>query len=147
MYSNILKNEKVKIFCDNKGAVSILGKGSPIPELNELSIQIYSHSIQYNIVYEGQWLPRGFMDKADFLSKCYDPDDYQLNPVLFKMINNIFGPFTIDRMADDCNHQLANFNSKWFSEKASAVDTFTQDWGGHNNYCFPAPNDFIQVVL
>ena len=145
-YTSILQNEKVKIYCDNDGAVSILGKGSPKPHLNDLSKNIFSHCIKFNIAYEGQWIPRTLNDKADFLSKCYDPDDYQLNPILFRMLSNIFGKFDIDRMADDSNHQLPLFNSKWYSNKSIAIDTYTQDWGGVNNYCFRAPNDVIQVI-
>ena len=62
------------------------------------------------------------------------------------MLENIFGKFTVDRFADDDNYQVPIFNSKWYSNRAVAVDSFSVDWGGHNNYCFPAPNDVIQVL-
>ena len=145
-YNDIISGSKGKIFSDNKGAITILHKGSPVPDLNNLSKLIYSVCVKYHIVYEGQWVPRGQNEQADYLSKCYDPDDFQLNPVLFKMLNNIFGPFTIDRMADDFNFQLSVFNSKWFSKHAIAFDCFTQDWAGHVNYCFPPPNLIIAVL-
>ena len=65
---------------------------------------------------------------------------------LIQMLTRVFGNFTIDRFADDDNYQLPVFNSKWFSKHAVAFDAFSQDWGGHNNYCLPPPNLIINVL-
>lgn len=145
-YCDILSTLKIKIFSDNSGAIAILHKGSPVPELNNLSKQIYSLCVKKQIIYEGQWIPRTLNDQAHFLSKCYDPDDFKLNPVLFQMLTNVFGNFSIDHFADDNNYQLPVFNSKWFSKHAIAFDAFSQDWSGHNNYCFPPPNLIINTL-
>ena len=57
-----------------------------------------------------------------------------------------FGPHTIDRFASDISAQLLRYNTKYFSLKAEALDAFSLNWYGDNNYVFPPPSLVGQVI-
>lgn len=51
---------------------------------------------------------------ANKLSKTIDTDDWRLNPTVFHELDSLWGPHTVDRMADDQNKHIQRFNSKWW---------------------------------
>ena len=130
-FVNLIKNCKVKIFTDNQNAVRIVHCGSRLAHLQEVSLQIFNFCLCNRISFQVQWIPRAENEVADYLSRIVDPDDYMLNPVLFRLIVVHWDVvFDIDRMAGRSNSQLARFNSKFWCPGTEAVDCFTQDWGG-----------------
>ncbi|CAG8808413.1 35005_t:CDS:2, partial [Racocetra persica] len=59
-------------------------------------------------------LAKGFTKKlnpADFLIRYVDPNDWCLNQLVFMMLEDRWGPHTIDRMADNQNTKMEQFNS------------------------------------
>lgn len=49
---------------------------------------------------------------ADFISRFVDYDDWQVKPELFCYVENVWGPYSFDKLADNYNYnaQLARFN-------------------------------------
>ena len=47
------------------------------------------------------------------------------------------GPHTIDRFASYYNSQLPRFNSRFGNPGTEAVDAFTTNWSGENNWLCP----------
>ena len=84
-----------------------------------------------------QWIPRELNAIADYYSKLRDTDDYSIDDVSFRRIDNLFGPHTFDRFADDKNAKTVNFNSKYLCPGTSGVDAFTEQWRGENNWLCP----------
>ena len=74
---------------------------------------------------------------ADALSRELDTEDWRLNPVVFKMLEERFGPHTIDRFASVTSAQLARYNSRWRDPYTEGVDSLHLDWRGENNYANP----------
>ena len=75
---------------------------------------------------------------ADHLSIFYDFDNWETTDTLFHYLNRLWGPFTLDRFADDKNAKLKKFNSKfWCPDDTSQVDAFTIGWENDNNYLVP----------
>ena len=91
-------------------------------------------------------MPREFNEIADHYSKLKDTDDWSIDKATFNVINGRFGPFTIDRFADNSNTKLARFNSKYFCPNTEGVDAFTEDWSKDNNWVCP-PVNLIGSVL
>ena len=60
-----------------------------------------------------------------------------LNPLVINQLNTHWGLFTVDRLAETRNAQLPRCNSRHWSPSTEAVDTFTCDWGGENNWWCP----------
>ncbi|KXJ08182.1 hypothetical protein AC249_AIPGENE3655 [Exaiptasia diaphana] len=69
-------------------------------ELHRTYANIRKGEDQLQISFQVQWIPRAENELADYLSRIRDPDDYMLNPLLFRLIvvhRDVV--FDIDRMA------------------------------------------------
>ena len=88
-----LVNHRVLWFTDN--VASILLVGSRKECLQALALKIFSLSIQHNIRLEPE---RELNQKADYLSRIVDYDDWMLNPVVASDINHLWGPHSLDRL-------------------------------------------------
>ena len=102
--------------------------------------------IRYQIRLEPEWVPREFNERADFLSRIVDYSDWFLNPAVFAELDAAWGPHTVDRFADFHNHQAPRFNSRCWNPGSEAVDAFTVNWGGENNWWCP-PIELIPRVI
>ena len=71
---------------------------------------------------------------ADYISRIVDHDDWSLDPIMFKALDELWGPHTVDRFATHYHSQLERFNSRYACPGSEAVDSFTTDWGGENNW-------------
>jgi hypothetical protein len=81
---------------------------------------------------------RGLLNTtADQLSRAWDPTDWQLDPRVFRIIDHLWGPHTIDRFATVHNRQLVRFNSERHEPQTESVDAFTQDWSKDVNWLNP----------
>ena len=75
-----------------------------------------------------EWIPRSLNDKAYFLSKIVDTDDWKCSDEIFTMLHNVWGPYTVDRFASYYNTKLPRFNSRFWNPGSEAIDTFTENW-------------------
>jgi hypothetical protein len=131
--------KKIKIFTDNKGVVSIINKGSMNQELQEISIDVFNVCRRRNIEIDVQWVPRELNTKADIyqLSREIDFDDWGISTSFFRFMDNLWGPHTTDRFADNFNAKIEKFNSKFWCPGSSHVDAFSTNWAGDNNWLVP----------
>ena len=142
MYSRLskaikLQDERIRWFTDNQNVVRIIQQGSGKPALQVEALAIFSICVGNRIRMEPEWVPREQNQLADYYSRLVDFDDYRLNPAIFEWLNSVWGPYTIDRFASAHNAQLGRFNSRFGTPGSEAVDTFTCDWSGENNWWFP----------
>ena len=75
-----------------------------------------------------------------------DLSDWQLNPVIFKMIANQFGPIEVDMFASRLTTQCPVYFSWRPDPYALATDAFLQDWSRLQGYANP-PWNLIGRVL
>lgn len=141
-----LSNNRVRWFTDNQNVARILQVGSRQLQLQEVAMMIFSLTVLYQIRLEPEWIPREKNERADYLSRIVDLDDWLLNPVIFAQLDVQWGPHTIDRFADYNNSQLCRFNSRCWNPGSEAVDAFTADWSGENNWWCP-PIGLIPRVI
>ncbi len=66
-----------------------------------------------------------------------DYDDWLLIPAVFAQLDAVWGPHTVDRFASFHNYQLPRFNSRCWNPGSEAVDAFTVNWAGENNWWCP----------
>ena len=88
---------------------------------------------------EPEWIPREQNEIEDYLSRIVDYDDWFINALVFKQIELLWGPHTVDRFASHSNVQLPHFNSRFLCPGAEALDAFTVHWSGENNWWCPPP--------
>ena len=137
-YGTILRNQTLQINIDNFGATRILTIGSSKPHLQQLAMEIFSYCLRNDIKIMPEWIPREQNYDADYYSKIRDTDGWGIDNVCFNYINSRFGPFSVDRFADDRNKKLSVFNSRYYCPGTSHVNAFTADWGNDNNWlCHP----------
>ena len=141
-----LKNCRVRWFTDNQNVARILLVGSKKPQLHAEAIKVLSLSVHYQIRLEPEWIPRHLNERADYLSRIVDHDDWQLNPVVFADLDVAWGPHSVDRFVSFHNCQVQRFNSRCWNPGTEAVDAFTVDWSGENNWCCP-PIGLIPRVI
>ena len=93
---------------------------------------MFSLIISNHIHLEPEWIPREFNQRADYLSRIIDYDDWILNPDVFARIQQWWGLHSVDQFASCNNAQLPRFNSRHWSPGTEAIDTFTTHWAGEN---------------
>ena len=143
---DILSGLTVKWFTDNQNVPRIIECGSSKSHLQCEALSIFQVCCAYGISLEMEWIPRSENEKADFLSRIYDPDDWGLSFDAFKQLDEIWGPHSIDLFANHLNYKVARFNSRHWTPGSEAIDSFTLDWSGENNYICP-PICLIPRVL
>ena len=135
-----LRNARVRWFTDNQNVAQILQVGSKKPSLHAVALKVFALSIHFHIRLEPEWIPRELNEKADYLSRIIDLDDWLLNPSVFAELDAAWGPHTVDRFASFQNTQLCGFNSRCWNPGSEAVDAYTVNWAGENNWwCPPIP--------
>ena len=141
-----LKFRTVSWFTDNQNVVSIVNKGSKVPELNSIALEIFQKCMLNGITIDVNWIPRDFNSVADEISKIIDYDDYTVNDDIFAFLDKSWGPHTVDRFACHYNKKLPLFNSKFFQPGTSGVNAFSQDWAFANNWLCPPTYLTVRVV-
>ena len=135
-----LQGHTVKWFTDNQNVVRIVQVGSMKPHLQEGAMSIFQTCLQHCIKLEMEWIPRTKNELADYASRIVDFDDWQVNPGVFRLLDGLWGPHSVDRFASPTNTQLGRFNSKFWCPETEAVDTFTTNWSYDVNWLVPPLN-------
>ena len=141
-----LRQKKVKGFIDNRVAAAIVSIGSPVLEVQQVALAIFSVCLTNNFSLETEWIPRESNKQADMLSRFIDKDDWSINPSVFRTIDITWGPHTCDRFASYYNGQIPVFHPRFASPGSSGVDAFAEDWSGANNSLCP-PVDLVVPVV
>ena len=134
---------------DNQAAARILEFGSKVPELHDIALDIFLLCRQRNIRLVPEWVPREQNQRADYYSKLVDADDWMLSPQVFKELDKVWGPHTMDCFASHTTKQLHRFCSSWWNPECLAVDAFTLKWEEENLWLSPPfypIGDVIQKV-
>lgn len=86
----------------------ILRNGKHEQKLHDIAFAIVKICILYRIILNVCWLPRNENIVADFFSKMYDPDDWEIDQRNFTLFNRMWGPFTCtwDLFANYHNHKV-----------------------------------------
>lgn len=146
-FKSLLRNKTVVWATDNDPAVKIMSKGSRKPHLHTLAVSIYFICRESNIDFHPVWLPRDFNCVADALSKTIDFDDWTTTRDFFNYIEQLWGPFSIDRFASDKNSKTVRFNTKYWNPNSEAVDAFSQDWAHDCNWLVPPVHLICRSIL
>ena len=136
---NVLKHSVVTVYSDNKNVKSILLNGSSKPHIQDIAINLNNFCDSEKITLRPEWIPREQNEKADYLSRCKDSDDWEISPKSFHSLNSRWGVYTVDRFASHLNNKCKRFNSRWWVPGTEAVDAMTQFWGRDLNWLVPPP--------
>ena len=85
-----LEERTVRWFTDSKNVVKILKVGSRKPKLQNVATTVVSGCQDKDVTLNREWVYRDQNVQADFLSRCYDSDDWQIAPLIFACIDKIW---------------------------------------------------------
>ena len=143
---HILKGQRIKWFTDNKGVCSIIEKGSMNVELQKIALEIFKVCLFQGVKLEIDWIPRSLNEKADFLSRIEDKDDWGISFEILDMIQCKWGELKIDWFASDYNAKLPIFYSRYWNEHSTGIDAFSQFWGDEFGLFVPPINLIARVL-
>ena len=145
-----VQGKTIDLGVDNTTALFyIKNMGGRKPHLALLAEEIYSFTYHNNVSLLAYHIPGVSNVLADRESRkqfTYHLVDYQLNPLLFKRINKIFGPHTIDAFATYQDKQLPRFGSREPQPEATWVDAMSHSWKNENLWVNP-PFSMIGRIL
>lgn len=136
----------VKWHTDNQNVVRIIDVGSRKSSLQVEAKRIFEICVLNGISIEPEWVPRSSNEQADYLSRIVDIDDWFVSPRIFRFLDLKWGPHSIDRFADEHNHLLPRFDSRFWNPHCEAMDTFTRSWSFDNNWLCPPPHLVPRVL-
>ena len=112
-FGEMLRNQSVQVNIDNFSACRILSVGSTKSHLQNTAIDVFNSCSKFYIKLVPQWIPREQNELADYYSRIKDTDNWSIDNDKFTFINNLYGPFTVDRFTNNLNRKLKRFNSKF----------------------------------
>ena len=142
----VLEGSLVKRFTDSQSAAKIVEVGTMKLDLHRLAVKIFQFCAEHNNRLEVQWIPRTESEKADYISRLIDFDDWQITPEFFLRLEKLWGPHTIDRFANFYAARLPRFFSRFWNPGTSGVDFFVQNLESENFLVVP-PVSLIALVL
>ena len=70
-----------------------------------------------------------------------------LDPACFTVLDQLWGPHTVDHFASILTRQLPRYCSRYRNPGSEAADAFTVSWQGENNWLFPPPYLIPRILL
>ena len=145
-FSELLKNSVIRWFTDNQGVVRIVQNGSMKQDLHDLALLIYKLCIHENISLTVDWIPRSENTVADTISRSLDTDDWEIETSMFRYLNKLWGPFSIDLFADQDNYKTSRFYTRHWVKNSTGVDAFSYDWSEENCWITPPVKLVAKVI-
>ena len=137
-YVPSLRNSSVEIRTDNITARSyLIHQGGPESRLNAIARAIWCLASKNNIFLQCIHLSGILNREADALSRLEDKFNWRVSTKTFAVIEELFGPHSVDRFADLSNSHLIGNNSRYWDPCSEGVNALAQDWSGETNYCCP----------
>jgi len=106
-FSVVLSGRAVQWFTDNHNIPSIICNGSMKRDLHEISLSIFQLVLRNGIDLQVDWIPRSLNEHADAISRIVDFDDWGVSFEFFRLVDNIWGPHSVDGFAN--SHNIANY--------------------------------------
>ena len=82
----LLKGSYVRWFSDGQNACKIIQVGSTRSDLHFIAMDIFQLCVDY-IALEVQWITRSEIDRADYISRIIDVDDWQMSAAGFASLD------------------------------------------------------------
>ena len=139
-FAEKIKGRDLTFKTDSQSAARICKVGSMNPILQFFAEAIFEFCWENNVSLSVEWIPRTENQKADAVSRLADVvdiDDWTLSEEFFQILNNKWGPFTIDLFANYYNYKCPKFYSLFYSKGSAGVNAFCYNWANENALIVP----------
>lgn len=143
-----IANKTIQVLSDNISTVAYLNHmGGPNHELSQVAETIWTEAVQNNVKLVCRHIPGAQNVTSDGLSRLDDKFEWKLHPEVFKTIDNMWGPHTVDRFASLQTAHLPRFNSRFHHPLSEGIDALAQqNWHTENNSVNPPFRLMPQVM-
>jgi len=124
----------------------INGQGGPHKALNKVTKLIFWAIKQCKASLKALHIPGDLNTRADELSRLNPVTEWSLQPEMFRQLEDMWGPHTVDRFASSQNKLLPRYNTRFYDPQAEATDAMLQDWSQENNYLNPHIRMLPQII-
>ena len=146
-FKDIVRDKIVQVLSDNVTTVAYLNNlGGHCLELSDLAQAIWCTTNKLNVTLSSIHLAGKLNSHADHLSRLSTQYEWMLSPNTFRILNELWGPFTIDRFASFLTTQLPRYNARFHDPQSMGVDAMAQDWANESNFVNP-PFRLIPRIL
>ena len=100
---------------DSQTVSRVISAGSMRPELNIISQNVFKMFAKFQICaihLEIQWIPRFGIERADFISRFVDIDDWKMTTDCFNVMDKLWGSLTVDSFANFYNRKIGKYFSR-----------------------------------
>ena len=135
-----IRGRTVKFQVDNQATVNIVAKGSMRPACHQFAIEIFEFCRRSSVNLTLEWVPREENKTADAISRLpeiLDTDDWGITDSFFRLLDNRWGPFTLDCFANASNAKCPKFFSLFLTPGTAGVDAFSFSWD--KEFCLLVP--------
>ena len=131
-----LVGENIEILSDNVTTVALINKfGSSDQRLDAIAQAIWSFAFQNHVMLTAHHVSGESNVQPDALSRLPLRHEWFLHPEVFRQLDQMFGPHSIDRFATCSTTHLPLYNSRYLDPGTAGVDALGQtDWSSHNNF-------------
>ena len=145
-FAHVLSGCFIKWFTDSQAVSLIVNSGSMKEHLHQLAVDIFHTAKENNIEIEVEWIPCSSNEKADYLSKIVDFDDWIVKDCYFHGVNSYWGPCSVDCFTSYKNHKTSCFYSKFFNPGSLGVDSLAFSWAEETCWLVP-PVSLVKSVI
>ena len=136
----LLIGSYVKWFSNSQSACKIhpaFQVGSMRSDLHAIALEIFRFCANNGIELEVAWIPCTKIERADYISRIVDIDDWQISADCFMTLEESWGIHSVDCFANYYNKKVGKFFSRFWNPGCSGVDFFVQNLEGEN--CLVVP--------
>ena len=147
-FKHAIQNKNIQVLSDNITTVAYINHmGGPIKQLTNIAKDIWKEAIHSNITITARYLAGKENIQADRLSRQLDKHEWMISRPLFRYLDSMWGPHTVDRFASAISTQLPVYNSRYLDPNGMKVDALAQpDWQQENNYVNPPIRLMSQIL-
>ena len=106
-------------------------------DLHLIVMEIFQFCVEYNIVLEVHWIPRSEIDRADYISRIIDVDDWKMPAACFASLDTYLGGgvHTVNCFASFYDKKIGKFFSRLWNPGCNGVGFFGQKFGWRRLPC------------
>ena len=128
----------IQILSDHVTTVAYINQlGGPTQKLSDLMTTIRSTAQASGVILSAGHLAGRLNKNVDQLSRMNTPYQWKLHSNVFKALDKMWGPHTVDRFVAMHNTQLPRYDSFHWDPMTENVDALAKDWSKENNYTNP----------
>lgn len=150
-WAPLWQDRQVRLRTDNATTVAYVnGFGGKHLHLDSLGRSIQLLCSQHSIRLSAEHIAGSSNILADHLSRLTSlpsKHEWSIRPQVFRRLDNLWGPHTLDRFASAQNTQLPRYNSRMYDGQCTAIDAFTQDWATETNWLVPPIRLIAKTLL